>query len=428
MATTGDYNGAGLHPTAAGYQPINSWSDLSPPRVYAEDAARSCCSRSAAAIIEQQRGRVMSRDNGSGCVMAQYLDSSVGWLGMTQQQRGVMPSERAPRGHDGDGHQQPLREQILEAAREPQRAVQSRVGAALITDEWHSAYSHTHPQYLAYAKAYLPAQTLLGFYGGVIKLESECVEQEIQPSMAGRALELLPREGKSCGGHEAVVIDANHRCNELAMANDFRTNIDAPDVAWCQDRRPNAEPLVVWLATEPVPRVAIVTTRALSHGEEITMDYGAQYWLRRAEPQLRSILRAHPSVGAASVAPISSTLSVPGFLSAAEVAELSGDGQPGRVVLLSAVLCDRLASVLGVPIRPGSVLRRELHTEHGPVTRHVDQDPADGSALSCDSAIIYLHSSAQAALVVDDPTHACTSDGSGLRVSVEPGTLVRLAC
>ena len=79
------------------------------------------------------------------------------------------------------------------------------------------------------------------------------------------------------------------------MANDFRTNIDAPDVAWCQDRRPNAEPLVVWLATEPVPRVAIVTTRAVSHGEEITMDYGAQYWLRRAEPQLRSILRVHPS-------------------------------------------------------------------------------------------------------------------------------------
>ena len=98
--------------------------------------------------------------------------------------------------HDG-GHHQPLREQILEAAREPQRAVQSRVGVALITDEWHSAYSHTHPQYLAYAKADLPAQTLLGFYGGVIKLESECVEQEIQPSMAGRALTLLLREGKS---------------------------------------------------------------------------------------------------------------------------------------------------------------------------------------------------------------------------------------
>jgi hypothetical protein len=101
-----------------------------------------------------------------------------------------------------------------------------------------------------------------------------------------------------------LCIDASTRlCNEFAYANDFRTDLKKFDDPLAQlasggyPASPNCRAVCVWIKphTGPasdaatwhaVPRVAIVTCRAINACEEITLDYGNQYWGESAKEAL----------------------------------------------------------------------------------------------------------------------------------------------
>ena len=75
-------------------------------------------------------------------------------------------------------------------------------------------------------------------------------------------------------------IDGERGTNELAMINDYRS--DVSEQALLQDalqqRSPNAEAVEVWLDGDALPSVVFVSSKAIAKHAEITIDYGAEYW------------------------------------------------------------------------------------------------------------------------------------------------------
>ena len=115
----------------------------------------------------------------------------------------------------------------------------------------------------------------------------------------------------------------------------------------------------VWLSDEMLPRVLFATTRAISSGQEILIDYSDAHWKPRD-------------------ASATSPLVIEDFLTAKELIELTGDGHEEHIALGSQ-LATRLSSVLGVEIDAGTEVERAVQRDNGISTKHVDKNP-DGSS------------------------------------------------
>ena len=221
------------------------WAELKPARPYRRDASAEP-SRAALATCAELRHD-----------FALEPGDSIAYIGPAAEAwRGVLDAQ--------------LRAAVADA-----ELVARLVGVAEIADAGHPAWTAERPAYLAYAKVDLARGTVLGFYGGTVRLASESARDEVSPHRSGKAIAL---RRWTVGGSaddarwDSLVVDGNHGSNELVMVNDYRFF----DVVG--DAQPNAAMLQVWLADEELPRVVFVTTSAIAAGEEIRTDYGEAYW------------------------------------------------------------------------------------------------------------------------------------------------------
>ena len=87
--------------------------------------------------------------------------------------------------------------------------------------------------------------------------------------------------GFTCLPGSHLEINAAVQANELAFVNDFRRDTSYQNYAnpaKQQGWRPNVAMVVVWLATEELPRLLFVCIAAVNAGEELLVDYGEKFW------------------------------------------------------------------------------------------------------------------------------------------------------
>ena len=345
-----------------------------------------------------------------------------------------------------------LDQDVVRAKVEP-TLLSSLVGVGRIVDQNHSAFIHRTGEhaYLAFSKHDLPAHTVLGFYGGHVKLLSEGRAQERWPLRAGKTMGMLDL---------TLVVDGNHAGNELNYVNDFRQDVTHWDDSSRQNgSAANAAVVEVWFADERAPRLMFVSVSPLEVGAEITIDYGITSW-RKSPPKVPSLLT--PLVPGSVPTPIPSAYGgyqIHDFLDDEEIQTLLGDGTDScdavfaetdlqqcpetEGVRLSNTITSRLSAALGVDLEGGTMVGRETHRCSGREQGHYDSFP-DGSSLGCDSAMIYLATTANATMViqeqpgapepvVDSRVDLCTApipptpaNAITTRVTIRPGTLVRI--
>ena len=142
---------------------------------------------------------------------------------------------------------------------------------------------------------------MLGAYGGVLRLSTEVAEREEAGTTLRHfgfdlSLTLQPVRTNSRWAAEdtgqGLAIDAGGCCNELAMVNDYRSDIGTaanrhfarPDKQLRQ--RPNVYPVEVWLEGQPQPAmVFIVGEETIRKGQELYTDYSDSFWERFVSEQ-----------------------------------------------------------------------------------------------------------------------------------------------
>ena len=194
----------------------------------------------------------------------------------------------------------PLEAQIAAAVAEPERLQQlGTVGR--IVDRSHPCWDGQRPSYGAFAKRDLAPDTVLGVYGGVLRLSAEVAEREeagqtLQHFGFNMSLTLQPVSTNSRWAAEdtgqGLTIDAGGCCNELAMVNDFRSDIGTAanrHFALPEKQRrqhPNVYPVEVWLKGQPQPvMVFIVGKEKIRKGQELYIDYSDSFWERFVSEQ-----------------------------------------------------------------------------------------------------------------------------------------------
>eukprot|EP01043_Picozoa_sp_COSAG02_P003279 COSAG02_NODE_79_length_40228_cov_18.435762_34_plen_392_part_00 len=163
------------------------------------------------------------------------------------------------------------------------RTTTKLVGVGRITDRWNPAWkdpAEEEPCQLAFARKEIAEGTVLGVYSGEVMLRSESYNREREAPLAyrGKSIDLAMT---SEWGDDALVIDANRQCNELAFINDYRTDIKNYDDHTLQTREPNVQFVEVMLKNDCVPTVAVATLRAVRKNEELLLDYGDSYWAHK---------------------------------------------------------------------------------------------------------------------------------------------------
>ena len=118
---------------------------------------------------------------------------------------------------------------------------------------------------------------VLGVYGGVVRRSCDLNETDQPDELLGKTINLSASKRWAEEG-QRLVVDGNSVCNELAMCNDYRTNIRRYYDASCQERGANTEMVEVTLPGYDVPCILLVTTAAVSKNDEILLDYGNDYW------------------------------------------------------------------------------------------------------------------------------------------------------
>jgi hypothetical protein len=170
--------------------------------------------------------------------------------------------------------------QVLEFAN-GHRKVAQRVGVGIIKSRSNPAWFEGTESYLAYSKGAQAAETVLGVYGGRVRRAVDLHEDKQPQELRGKTIDLSVSSDWT--PEDVLVVDGNQTCNELAMCNDFRTNIRRYDDDSSQERAPNAEMIEVTLPGNTVPCVVIATTQPLRDHEEILLDYGSEYWAAIAD-------------------------------------------------------------------------------------------------------------------------------------------------
>ena len=167
---------------------------------------------------------------------------------------------------------------LLELSKSPQDVVRRHVVVGRIVDRSHPCVmcAGDKPVYGGFAKEDIAPYTVLGYYGGLtqtVKLVDG------PPDLSGYAFELRSTQQWQ-GGDGWLEIDGERGTNELAMINDYRS--DVSEQALLQDalqqRSPNAEAVEVCLDGDALPSVVFVSSKAIAKHAEITIDYGAEYW------------------------------------------------------------------------------------------------------------------------------------------------------
>jgi len=194
----------------------------------------------------------------------------------------------------------PLEAQIAAAVADPGRLKQL-VTVGRIVDRSHPCWDGQRPSYGAFAKRDLAPDTVLGVYGGVLRLSAEVAEREeagqtLQHFGFNMSLTLQPVSTNSRWAAEdtgqGLTIDAGGCCNELAMVNDYRSDIGTAanrHFALPEKQRrqhPNVWPVEVWLKGQPQPvMVFIVGKEKIRKGQELYIDYSDSFWERFVSEQ-----------------------------------------------------------------------------------------------------------------------------------------------
>jgi hypothetical protein len=144
------------------------------------------------------------------------------------------------------------------------------VGVGVIRSRHNPAFVEGTESYLAYAKKGLQTDTVLGVYGGVVRCACDLHETKQPDELIGKTIDISV--SRDWTEREALVVDGNTTCNELAMCNDYRTNIRRYDDVTCQERVPNAVMVEATLPCYDVPCILLVTTAPLSQNDEILID------------------------------------------------------------------------------------------------------------------------------------------------------------
>ena len=172
--------------------------------------------------------------------------------------------------------------------------VKENTGIFEITDETHPAFigrkSSRQPAYGAFALRRMPKLTVLGVYGGHIKVGSAFEGHDADPADGSderaHCQFFLQLETET----EEIYVDADKFCNHLAFCNDYRTDLKHWDDPSKQDgyhrgynKRHNADVVMVWKEGELFPRLFFITMRAVAANEELLIDYGIAFWQRELE-------------------------------------------------------------------------------------------------------------------------------------------------
>jgi hypothetical protein len=177
--------------------------------------------------------------------------------------------------------------------------VSTYVAVGNISDRSNPAYrdpAEGEPSQLAFARKAAAAGTVIGLYSGEVMLQSESEERETaaKPEYRGKTIDLSYSHS---WGEDALVLDANRCCNELAFINDYRTDVHHFEDESLQTRRPNVEFMFVRLLNEVIPVVAVVTLHAIAERTEFLLDYGHSYWQqKKREDKLYAKPTAWPGV------------------------------------------------------------------------------------------------------------------------------------
>ncbi len=172
-------------------------------------------------------------------------------------------------------------EALMKLSEHPKRTVQKHIIVGRIVDRTHPCVaSSSGPSHVygAFARDCIPAFTVLGYYGGLTQT-TKSVDSMAANDLNPYAFSLRCSEQWQ-GGDGWLEIDGERGTNELAMVNDFRVDVSerALNGEVTQPRTPNAEPIEVWVPSDALPSVVFVTTREIRKHDELTIDYGSEYW------------------------------------------------------------------------------------------------------------------------------------------------------
>lgn len=251
--------------------------DLSPERVFVADAALHPSDR--------------ARELASTAALKESGLNRFGQPTPTGLRYALVPTE------DGElvesEHAGKLDQQIMEMIKTPED-VEKNVAVFEITDEDHPAFkgrvSKHHPAYGSFSRRRMQKMTVLGAYGGHTKVGSKEEGQDVDPidgsdDRANCQFSLHLETEK-----EEIYVDADKFCNHLAFCNDYRTDVEHPNIPEKQEgyynhqgklgnKRHNVEVTIVWKEKELFPRLFFITKRAVQANEELLVDYGEEFWL-----------------------------------------------------------------------------------------------------------------------------------------------------